>query len=92
MAVCKYFSVNRTCLATKDNEFVNCNGDENACECYHLKNGVMKPSYIGRNVAEWILIDGDKGVCSNCHRQDRIDSLAKFCRYCGAQMKYCRRA
>ena len=25
MAVCKYFSVNSTCFATKDNEFVNCN-------------------------------------------------------------------
>ena len=32
------------------------------------------------------LIDNGKGVCSNCHRLDSIDNLAKYCRYCGALM------
>ena len=37
---------------------------------------------------EWILKDDHgKGVCSNCHRQDKIDPLAGFCRYCGADMR-----
>ena len=35
----------------------------------------------------WILKDDHgSGVCSNCHRQDKIDPLAGFCRYCGARM------
>lgn len=32
------------------------------------------------------LIQSGKGVCSNCHRLDSIDKLAKYCRYCGALM------
>lgn len=36
---------------------------------------------------EWTLKDNDgNGVCSVCNRQDRIDSLANYCRYCGAKM------
>ena len=35
----------------------------------------------------WILVDKNgTGVCSECNRQDRIDLLAKYCRYCGALM------
>ena len=37
--------------------------------------------------AEWIIRQGDWGVCSNCHRSDHIDPLATHCRYCGARLK-----
>lgn len=36
--------------------------------------------------AKFELIDNGKGVCSNCHRLDSIDNLAKYCRYCGAKI------
>lgn len=36
--------------------------------------------------AKFELVSGGKGVCSNCHRLDSIDKLAKYCRYCGAKM------
>ena len=35
---------------------------------------------------EWQMISNGSGICSKCHRQDKIDPLAKFCRYCGAPM------
>ena len=35
---------------------------------------------------EWQMVSNGKGICSECHRQDGIDPLAKFCRYCGAPM------
>ena len=35
---------------------------------------------------EWQMISNGSGVCSECHRQDKIDPLAKFCRYCGAPL------
>lgn len=34
----------------------------------------------------WILKEDGHGVCSNCHRQDYVDPLAKYCRYCGAKI------
>ena len=34
------------------------------------------------------LVQDGKGVCSNCHRLDSIDKLAKYCRYCGASIKW----
>ena len=35
----------------------------------------------------WILVDKNgTGVCSECHKQDYIDPLATYCRYCGALM------
>lgn len=36
--------------------------------------------------AKFELVNNGKGVCSNCHRLDYIDNLAKYCRYCGAKM------
>lgn len=36
--------------------------------------------------AKFELVQNGKGVCSNCHRLDSIDDLAKYCRYCGAQI------
>ena len=36
--------------------------------------------------AKWIMVQNGKGVCSNCNRQDGIDPLAKYCRYCGAEI------
>ena len=45
------------------------------------------PPYLDRpKHAKFELIDNGKGVCSNCHRLDYIDNLAKYCRYCGAKM------
>lgn len=37
---------------------------------------------------KWILVDIEKGtgVCSNCNRQDHIDGIAAYCRFCGAKM------
>lgn len=35
---------------------------------------------------KWKMVSNGSGVCSKCHRQDDIDPLAKFCRYCGAAM------
>ena len=37
--------------------------------------------------AHWVAVDNGCGVCSNCNRQDRIDSIATHCRYCGAKME-----
>ena len=36
--------------------------------------------------AKFELVSNGKGVCSNCHKLDYIDKLAKYCRYCGAKM------
>lgn len=36
--------------------------------------------------AKFELVNNGTGVCSNCHRLDSIDKLAKYCRYCGAKM------
>ena len=38
--------------------------------------------------SHWQLVDekNGTGVCGNCHRQDYIDPLARYCRYCGARM------
>ena len=36
--------------------------------------------------AKFELVNNGKGVCSNCHRLDSIDNIAKYCRYCGARM------
>jgi hypothetical protein len=36
--------------------------------------------------AKWELVQNGKGCCSNCNRLDSIDSLATYCRYCGAIM------
>lgn len=43
----------------------------------------------GTHIATWQLIDKAKntGVCSYCHRQDHIDHMAKFCRYCGSYIR-----
>ena len=38
------------------------------------------------------LVQNGKGVCSNCHRLDSIDKLAKYCRYCGARLLFIRRS
>lgn len=38
--------------------------------------------------AKFELVNNGKGVCSNCYRLDSIDKLAKYCRYCGAFIKW----
>lgn len=37
----------------------------------------------------WTLVDEKKGtgVCGSCHRQDHMDPLARYCRYCGAWLE-----
>lgn len=35
---------------------------------------------------EWLMVSNGSGICSECNRLDKIDPLAKFCRYCGAPM------
>ena len=55
-------------------------------EC--IKQGYAMPTADVQEVrhAKFELIDNGKGVCSNCHRLDSIDDIAKYCRYCGARM------
>lgn len=36
--------------------------------------------------AKFELVSNGKAVCSNCHRLNSIDELAKYCRYCGAKI------
>ena len=36
--------------------------------------------------AKFECVYNGKGICSNCHRLDFIDNLAKYCRYCGSIM------
>lgn len=36
--------------------------------------------------AKWLMA-GNTGICSNCNRQDTLDNLACYCRYCGADMR-----
>lgn len=47
----------------------------------------VMPTESASPTSEWIMRQGDWGVCSNCHRSDHIDSLATHCRYCGARLK-----
>lgn len=35
---------------------------------------------------EWLMVSNGSGICSECNRLDKIDPLAKFCRYCDAPM------
>ena len=43
-------------------------------------------SVVEVKYGKWTLKQNGTGVCSNCHRQDHIDLLARYCRYCGAKM------
>jgi hypothetical protein len=52
----------------------------------HAANA-YKAGYRKQSEGEWILQQNEKGVCSKCNRQDNMDELACFCRYCGARMK-----
>ena len=36
--------------------------------------------------SEMQMLHKGKGVCRKCHRQDGMDPLAHFCRYCGAPL------
>lgn len=58
---------------------------------YHVQQintGLYCPSFKRKQEeGEWILQQNGKGVCSKCNRQDNMDELACFCRYCGARMK-----
>lgn len=59
----------------------DCPGDEyeRSMSCEDCWNREMQSNY-------WILVDGMTGVCPRCHRQDHIDPLAKYCRYCGVRI------
>ena len=57
--------------------YLPCNvGDTNTC-----RHGETEIRH-----AKFELVANGKGVCSNCHRLDSIDNLAKYCRYCGAKI------
>ena len=51
-----------------------------------LVNGIPDVDAAPVVHAKWILIQNGSGVCSACNRNDHIDSLAAYCRYCGARM------
>lgn len=59
-------------------------------EFYRMSAAALRP--VSREQVEkvwrgeWKMVSNGKGICSKCHRQDDIDQLAKFCRYCGAAM------
>jgi len=37
--------------------------------------------------ASFVSASDGYGICSNCNRGDHIDPLARFCRFCGADMR-----
>lgn len=56
-------------------------------DSYAIAHHLYEKDYRKRREGEWILVKNGHGVCSVCNRQDNIDTLAHFCRYCGARMK-----
>lgn len=52
-----------------------------------IAEALYEADYRKQSEGEWILVKNGHGVCSVCNRQDNIDNLAHFCRYCGARMK-----
>ena len=52
-----------------------------------MATALYNAGYRKQSEGEWILQQNGKGVCSKCNRQDNMDELACFCRYCGARMK-----
>lgn len=56
-------------------------------DAQQLAEELYKAGYKRQVKGEWILQQNGNGICSNCKRQDAIDNLARFCRYCGAKMK-----
>lgn len=48
---------------------------------------IQKKGYRKCIKGQWRMVQGGSGVCSNCNRIDTIDSLAHFCRYCGAELE-----
>ena len=65
-------------------------GTEDTLEALDMALSALRP--VTREQVEkvwrggWQMVSNGSGVCSECHRQDKIDPLAKFCRYCGAPM------
>lgn len=83
-ADCAYFGVDGFAVATK----IYNAGYRKHTDVFLLKeNGEITPLFSKQSEGEWLLKQNGKGVCSNCHRQDSIDELANFCRYCGAKMR-----
>lgn len=52
-----------------------------------LAKRISDSNYTKLVTAKRLLIQNHKGVCSACHRLDEIDTLAQFCRYCGAKIE-----
>lgn len=65
-------------------------GTEDTLEALDMALAALRPVSRERvekvRRGEWQMVSNGSGVCSECHRQDKIDPLAKFCRYCGAPM------
>lgn len=55
---------------------------EAICKLADMESANLEPVVI----AHWESVQNGKGCCSNCHRLDRIDNLAAYCRYCGARL------
>lgn len=55
--------------------------------CLNIAQALYEAGYRKQSEGEWILQQNGKGVCSKCNRQDNMDELSCFCRYCGASMR-----
>lgn len=55
------------------------------CNTCFMSNCPENP--YNKITGKWIMRQDGTGVCSNCHKQDHIDPLAKYCRYCGVRME-----
>lgn len=54
--------------------------------CRELAEAIYKADYRKVIHAKWLMAR-NTGICSNCNRQDTLDNLACYCRYCGADMR-----
>lgn len=55
--------------------------------CRELAEQIHKANYRKMEEGGWMHIRNGKGICIRCNRQDAVDGLAHFCRYCGAEVK-----
>ena len=58
--------------------------DISKSEQVHTKSSREQIEEIWKS--EMQMLQNNTGVCKKCHRQDGLDSLAHFCRYCGAPL------
>lgn len=81
---CKDCIHNEVCCGTHTDDSPTC------CDFKDKSRFIELPCNVGAEKtrrAKFECIQDGKGVCSNCHRLDFIDNLAKYCRYCGAKLE-----